>query len=258
LCASPDLWRRATTVEKEDIMARKLAHSRAALGATVVAVVLLVGRGMRGASAADAALPAPALDASIAGSTGQATAVLSGGCFWGMQLVFEHVKGVTAVVAGYAGGSAETATYEQVSTGTTGHAESVRITYDPSQLSYGQLLQVFFSVAHDPTERNRQGPDVGTQYRSVIFYQNDEQRRIAEAYIAQLDRAKVFAHPIVTEVVPFRGFYPAEAYHQDYAVHHPDDLYIVINDRPKVVHLRDELPALYREQRVAYRPQRAG
>jgi len=155
------------------------------------------------------------------------------------------VKGVTKAVSGYSGGDAKTAEYEVVSTGETGHAESVKITYDPSQITYGQLLRVFFSVAHDPTELNRQGPDSGTQYRSVIFYNNDEQKRIAEAYIAQLDKVKVFPRAIVTQVVPLKAFYPAEAYHQDYATRHPNDLYIVYNDAPKVVHLREQLPAIY-------------
>jgi peptide-methionine (S)-S-oxide reductase len=171
--------------------------------------------------------------------------VLAGGCFWGIQAVFEHVKGVTAVTAGYSGGGADTAQYETVSTGTTGHAESVQVTFDPSQISYGQILRVFFSVAHNPTELNRQGPDDGTQYRSSISYANDGQKRIAQAYISQLDQAKVFSRPIVTQVVALKAFYPAEAYHQDYAVHHPDEPYIRINDLPKVEHLRRQLPELY-------------
>jgi peptide-methionine (S)-S-oxide reductase len=159
--------------------------------------------------------------------------------------VFQHVKGVINATSGYSGGSAMTAQYEIVSTGVTGHAESVKITYDPSQITYGQLLRVFFSVAHDPTELNRQGPDEGTQYRSSIWYANDEQKRIAEAYIAQLDKAKIFSGPIVTKVVPVKGFYPAEGYHQNYATIHPDDPYIVYNDAPKVAHLRQQLPELY-------------
>jgi len=187
----------------------------------------------------------PATDAGLASAKGQQTAVIAGGCFWGIQAVFQHVKGVTKAVSGYSGGDAKTAEYEVVSTGETGHAESVKITYDPSQITYGQLLRVFFSVAHDPTELNRQGPDSGTQYRSVIFYNNDEQKRIAEAYIAQLDKVKVFPRAIVTQVVPLKAFYPAEAYHQDYATRHPNDLYIVYNDAPKVVHLREQLPAIY-------------
>jgi len=190
-------------------------------------------------------IPSPELDQPLSKTKGAETAVLAGGCFWGIQAVFEHVKGVTQVTAGYSGGSSGTAQYETVSSGTTGHAESVKIVYDPSQISYGQLLKVYFSVAHDPTQRNRQGPDEGTQYRSAIFYAGDEQKRIAEAYIEQLNKAKVYPRPIVTQVVALKGFYPAENYHQDYAVHHPDDPYIRINDLPKVDHLRETLPELY-------------
>lgn len=217
------------------------------LRAFVGAFVLLGSSGILACNASSAAVtvPNPALDAPLAKAKGSETAVLAGGCFWGIQVVFEHVKGVTRVTAGYSGGTAGTAQYETVSTGTTGHAESVQITYDPAQVSYGQILKVFFAVAHNPTELNRQGPDDGTQYRSAIFYANDEQRRIAQAYIAQLDQARVFPRPIVTQVVALKTFYPAEAYHQDYAVHHPDDPYIRINDLPKVEHLRQQLPELY-------------
>jgi peptide-methionine (S)-S-oxide reductase len=198
--------------------------------------------------AADAkSLPAPAVDAPLVASSQQQTAVLAGGCFWGVQAVFQHVKGVSKSVAGYAGGSAQSADYETVSTGNTGHAESVQVTYDPSQISYGQLLRVFFSAATDPTQLNRQGPDVGSQYRSVIFYSNDEQKRIAEAYIRQLEDARVFSHRIVTQVVPLPGFYRAEEYHQDYAAHHPHNPYIVFNDLPKLSRLRAQFPDLYRE-----------
>src|ERR1700690_909217 len=192
-----------------------------------------------------AAVPSPAVDLPIASSKAEQTAVIAGGCFWGIQAVFQHVKGVTSATSGYSGGDAKTAEYEMVSTGETGHAESVKITYDPAQITYGELLRVFFSVAHNPTELNRQGPDDGTQYRSVIFYGNDEQRKIAEAYIAQLDKAKVFPTPIVTQVVPLKAFYPAEAYHQNYATLHPYELYIVYNDAPKVAHLRQQFPELY-------------
>ena len=192
-----------------------------------------------------AAVPAPVQDAPRATAPGQQTAVISGGCFWGIQAVFQHVKGVISATSGYSGGSAKTAQYEIVSTGETGHAESVQIVYDPSQITYGELLRVFFSVAHDPTQLNRQGPDEGTQYRSSIFYSNDEQKRIAEAYIAQLDNAKVFRRAIVTKVVPLQAFYPAEAYHQNYAATHPNQPYIVYNDAPKVEHLRQEFPDLY-------------
>jgi peptide-methionine (S)-S-oxide reductase len=191
------------------------------------------------------AIPNPTIDAALATAKSQQTAVVSGGCFWGIQAVFQHVKGVISATSGYSGGKANTAEYELVSNGDTGHAESVKITYDSSQITYGQLLRVFFSVAHDPTELNRQGPDTGSQYRSSIFYNSDEQKRIAEAYIAQLDKAKVFPSPIVTQVVALKAFYPAEAYHQDYATRHPDNPYIVYNDAPKVAHLRQEFPDLY-------------
>lgn len=197
------------------------------------------------ATATSVAIPDPALDAPLAAGKGEQTAVLAGGCFWGIEAVFEHVNGVTDVTSGYSGGAAETAHYEMVSSGETGHAESVRITYDPSRISYGQLLKVFFAVAHDPTELNRQGPDTGTQYRSAIFYSGDEQKRIAEAYIKQLNQAKVFERPIVTQVSKLNSYYQAETYHQDYAVHHPDDSYIVINDLPKVASLRQQFPKLY-------------
>ena len=196
-------------------------------------------------NAAGASIPSPVVDSARSSGSGQQTAVIAGGCFWGIQAVFQHVKGVTSATSGYSGGEAKTAQYEVVSTGETGHAESVKITYDPSQVTYGELLRVFFSVAHDPTELNRQGPDDGTQYRSVIFYGNDEQKKIAEAYIAQLDKAKVFPRAIVTQVVPLKAFYPAEAFHQDYAKNHPGDMYIVFNDAPKVAHLREQFPNLY-------------
>jgi peptide-methionine (S)-S-oxide reductase len=190
-------------------------------------------------------LPAPAVDESLANKSGQETLVLAGGCFWGVQAVFQHVKGVVSATSGYSGGASSTAEYEIVSTGKTGHAESVKVVFDPSKITYGQLLQVFFSVALDPTELNRQGPDEGTQYRSAIFYGNDEQKRIAEAYIAQLNQAKVFPKPIVTQVVALKAFYPAEKYHQDYATIHPDNPYIRYNDLPKVAHLQQQFPNLY-------------
>jgi peptide-methionine (S)-S-oxide reductase len=215
----------------------------------------LVLAGLTACTSASAAsdgvkLPAPTVDA-VEPAQAEATAVFAGGCFWGVEAVFEHVKGVHKVVAGYSGGSAGTASYEQVSEGDTGHAESVRVRFDPKQVSYGRLLQVFFSVALDPTELNRQGPDSGTQYRSVIFYGNDEQKRIATSYIAQLTAAKAFPAPIVTQVVPLKAFYPAEAYHQHYFSEHPGNPYIVINDAPKVAHLQQLSPALYQpEQQV--------
>jgi peptide-methionine (S)-S-oxide reductase len=190
-------------------------------------------------------VPGPLEDSPLATSKSEQSAVIAGGCFWGIQAVFQHVRGVISATSGYSGGSAKTAEYELVSTGETGHAESVKITYDASQITYGQLLRVFFSVAHDPTQLNRQGPDEGHQYRSVIFYANDEQKRTAEAYIAQLEKAKIFHHPIVTQVVPLKAFYPAEAYHQNYATLHPDNPYIIYNDAPKVAHLQTQFPDLY-------------
>ncbi|OOG64363.1 peptide-methionine (S)-S-oxide reductase [Rhodanobacter sp. B04] len=197
------------------------------------------------------ALPSPTVDAPKAAVAGEQTAVLAGGCFWGIEAVFEHVKGVHKVVAGFSGGAADTAHYDEVSDGDTGHAESVRVQFDPAKVSYGQLLQVFFSVALDPTELNRQGPDSGTQYRSVIFYGDDEQKKIATDYIAQLTAAKSFPAPIVTQVVPLKAFYPAEAYHQHYFSEHPDNPYIVINDAPKVANLQKLFPTLYQpEQQV--------
>jgi peptide-methionine (S)-S-oxide reductase len=190
-------------------------------------------------------LPDPVVDLPKAATKGQATAVVAGGCFWGVDAVFKHVKGVTRVTSGYSGGSSKTAHYELVGTGATGHAESVQVVYDPSQITYGQLLKVFFSVAHDPTELNRQGPDVGTQYRSAIFYADPDQLRVAKAYVAQLDAAKAFVQPIVTQVAPLNEFYAAEDYHQDYLAHHPENMYIVVNDLPKLAALKKQFPDLY-------------
>jgi len=181
-------------------------------------------------------IPAPTTDAQA--TTGIQTAVIAGGCFWGVQGVFQHTAGVVNAVSGYAGGSKNTADYSTVSSGSTGHAESVEIKYDPSKISYGKILQIFFSVAHDPTQLNRQGPDSGTQYRSAIFTTSDEQKKVAEAYIAQLNAAKVYKKPIVTKVGPLEGFYPAEAYHQDYLTLHPSQPYIAYNDLPKVENLK--------------------
>ena len=203
--------------------------------------------GLLACTSSDAAtpLPNPVVDTPVASAKGTATAVLAGGCFWGVEAVFEHVKGVTQAISGYSGGTKETADYGKVSSGTTGHAESVQISYDASRITYGQLLKIYFSVAHNPTELNRQGPDEGTQYRSAIFYANDEQKRVASAYIAQLEAAKAFRRTVVTQVVPLQAFYPAEAYHQDYVVHHPYEPYIVINDLPKVAALQRQFPDLY-------------
>src|SRR5712675_649124 len=204
------------------------------------------GRGATcGTSGPAVTIPNPEVDNSLSTVSGQETAVVAGGCFWGIQAVFEHVKGVIRATSGYSGGGASTATYEKVCSGRTGHAEAVQVVFDPSQISFGQILKVFFSVAHDPTELNRQGPDEGTQYRSVIFFSSEEQHHVARAYIDQLDGAKVFGGPIVTQVVGLQAFYPAEGYHQDYAVHHPSEPYIAINDLPKVEHLKQTLPELY-------------
>jgi peptide-methionine (S)-S-oxide reductase len=210
------------------------------LGITLLTLVQACGAAERAVW-----LPAPAVDIPASMAKGPQTAVFAGGCFWGVEAVFRHMKGVSSAVSGYAGGGAKTADYEMVSTGTTGHAESVKVTYDPAQVSYGQLLTVFFSVAHDPTQLNRQGPDTGTQYRSAIFTTNDEQKRVAQAYVAQLDQAKVYGRPIVTEIVPLPAFYAAEAYHQNYLALHPTQPYIVFNDLPKVENLRTQFPALY-------------
>ena len=189
----------------------------------------------------------PAVDESPGAIKGKPMPVLSGGCFWGVQAVFEHARGVISATSGYAGGTPDTATYDSVSTGQTGHAESVKIVYDPSEITNGQLLMIFFSVVHNPTELDKQGPDWGTQYRSSIFYVGPEQKKIAEAYIEQLNAAKVYSSRIVTQVVPLKGFYPAEGYHQDYLKHHPDNPYIVINDLPKIHNLKRDFPDLYRE-----------
>jgi len=202
--------------------------------------------GAAAANASDRPIPAFTGATPSAVPKGEQTAVLAGGCFWGVDAVFKHVQGVKGVVAGYAGGSAATAHYEVVSAGGTGHAESVKIAYDPAKISYSDLLRIFFSVAHDPTQLNRQGPDTGTQYRSVIFYANEDQKQIALAYIAQLNEAKVFPRPIVTQVVPLKAFYPAEGYHQNFLALHPDNPYIVYNDLPKLAKLRKQFPALFR------------
>ena len=198
---------------------------------------------------AAANFPDPATDIPAANAKAKETIVLAGGCFWGVEAVFESLKGVSSAVSGYAGGSKSNAHYEMVGSGTTGHAESVEVTYDPSQISFGQILKVFFSVAHDPTELNRQGPDEGTQYRSSVFYTNEDQKRVTEAYIQQLDNAKVFRRKIATKVVPLQGFYAAEAYHQKYLQHHPDQPYIVYNDLPKLKHLQQQFPDMVKKNR---------
>ena len=211
-------------------------------------VLLAAGLPMLSCQAAsNTPIPAATSDVPLATTSSRETAVFAGGCFWGTQAVFERVKGVVETTAGYSGGNASTAHYADVTTETTGHAESVRVVYDPSKLTYGQLLRIFFSVAHDPTQLNRQGNDVGTSYRSAIFFANDEQKRIATAYIAQLDAAHVFPKPIVTQVVPLQGFYKAEDYHQDYALKNPDNPYIYVCDRPKIAALKQQFPELFQK-----------
>ena len=220
--------------------------------ASALILLGIVASGCKGTATAatHGPVPAAAFDAPKAGHAGKETAVFAGGCFWGTQSVFQRVRGVTATTAGYAGGSAWTATYDQVTTETTGHAESVRVVFDPAQITYGQLLRIFFSVAHDPTELNRQGPDVGTSYRSAIFYTSAQQQKIATAYIAQLDAAKVFPRAIVTEVTPLKGFYNAESYHQDYATKNPGNPYIQVCDVPKIEALKKQFPELFVEYKA--------
>jgi peptide-methionine (S)-S-oxide reductase len=217
----------------------------------VVAPLAIVGlaRNPTAKPAITTSVPDPAVDVPLSTSGGSETMVVAGGCFWGVQAVFQHVNGVISATSGYAGGTANTAQYEVVSSGRTGHAESVKVTYDPSKVSYGQLLKIFFSVAHDPTQLNEQGPDVGPQYRSVVFAADDTQRRIARGYIDQLDAAKVFRRRIVTDVASSQKFYEAEAYHQDYFTRHPYDPYILMNDRPKVEALRRQFPDRYLDRK---------
>jgi len=219
----------------------------ALLVVAAVGAFMFVRAAKASGSAAGGPIPAPKTDDALAKTPGRAKAVFAGGCFWGTQAVFERLKGVVDTTVGYSGGSAATATYAQVTTETTGHAESVEVVYDPSRITYGTLLRIFFSVAHDPTQLNRQGPDVGPSYRSAIFYENDDQKRIAQAFIEQLDAAHVFSGPIVTEVSPLKGFYRAEEYHQDYALHNPGNPYILVCDRPKIEALRREFPELFQE-----------
>ena len=232
-------------IPSSNLFSGRMPQRRHAVAACAAAV-LLAACNLAGARSNPVALPDPKLDVPRAAKPGKAVAVFAGGCFWGVEAVFEHVRGVTDATSGYSGGSALSAHYALVGTGRTGHAESVRVTYDPSQVTYGELLKVFFSVAHDPTQVDRQSPDVGPQYRSEIFTATKAQREVAAAYIAQLDAAKVFAHPIATKVEPLQAFHPAEAYHQDYLQLHPDEPYIVYNDAPKLVELKRLFPALYR------------
>lgn len=227
-------------------MIRSIMRGIAVGGAALAAVAIFVGHG---ASAAVMA-PSPEVGGGLATAPGEEVAIFSGGCFWGVQAVFQHMNGVTSAVSGYTGGGLKNPSYEQVSTGTTGHAESVRVSFDPSKVSYADLLRVFFSVATDPTELNYQGPDHGTQYRSVLWYTSDAQKTTAKAYIDQLAKAKTYPNKIVTEVKPAQDFYNAEGYHQDYETLHPAQPYIAINDAPKVANLKKLFPAMYREQPV--------
>ena len=228
-------------------MNRAFRNSLSGRTSPVLIAILVLASWSQTNAAGGLVFPDPVVDSPLATKKGRQTAVVAGGCFWGVQIVFQHVKGVNHATSGYSGGSVASPTYERVSTGETGHAESVKITFDPAQITYGQLLKLFFSVVHDPTQLNRQGPDTGSQYRSMIFYADDDQKHIAEAYISQLERTKLFPRPIVTQVVPLKSFYDAELYHQDYARFHPDDPYIVRIDAPKVEQLRDQFPNLYKK-----------
>ena len=213
-------------------------------GCAILAVIFALTRPTASKSAP---FPDPVVDDALAATSSQRSVVVAGGCFWGVEAVYRHTKGVISATSGYSGGTVKNPSYDAVCTGRTGHAESVRVVFDPAQVSYGQILKIFFSVAHDPTEVNRQGPDTGTQYRSAVFFEGEDQGRITRAYIDQLNQAKVFRRPIATQVMPLEQFYQAEAYHQNYAAQHPDQPYIAINDLPKVDALRKELPALYRK-----------
>ncbi len=227
-------------------MKRSLPSFVAVLAVITIALVLFAAKLTNGASrSTDGPVSAPSFDARVMGVATEDTAVFAGGCFWGVEAVYDHVKGVKRAISGYAGGDVASPSYEQVSTGDTGHAESVEVIYDPSQVTYGKLLQIFFSVAHDPTQLNRQGPDRGTQYRSAIFYRNAQQQQVAESYIKQLSAAKTFSRPIVTQVAALRAFFPAEEYHQNYLAQHPNQPYIVINDQPKIAALKAQFPDVY-------------
>jgi len=227
-------------------MMADMARAGAAVVALASGALLLGGR--RDSVQASITVPAPAVGATLSTASRDETIVFAGGCFWGIQAVFEHVRGVKSAVSGYAGGTVASPSYEDVSSGSTGHAESVQVVFDASQVSLGKLLEIFFSVAHDPTQKNRQGPDVGTQYRSAVFYITQEQRQVTEAYIKQLTDAKTFPRPIVTQVASLRAFYPAESYHQHYAMMHPDSPYIYTYDLPKVAALKERFASVYREE----------
>ena len=227
-------------------MARTSNRGLAALGTGLAAALLFAARAVAGPTSPPPTLPDPMLDQPVATAAGEQTIVFAGGCFWGVQAVFQHVKGVVSATSGYAGGvDRNKVTYDDVSSGNTGHAEVVQVVFDPAKVSLGQLLKVFFSVVHDPTELNRQGPDVGTQYRSAIYNTSDAQRQVEKSYVAQLTAAKAFPKPIVTEIAPLKKFYEAEAYHQNYYNTHPNQPYIVINDKPKVEALRTQFADLW-------------
>jgi peptide-methionine (S)-S-oxide reductase len=234
----------------EGTMAKTKSMSVLIAGALLLAPLLMLASGRSQAAEPAVAIPPAALDEAVPAGVGAQTVVVAGGCFWGMQAVYEHTKGVTLAVSGYSGGSKETAHYQMVGTERTGHAESVSVTYDPRQITLGKILQIYFSVAHNPTELNYQGPDSGTSYRSAIFYANDEQKKVAAAYVEQLDKAHAFNAPVVTKLEPLSGFYPAEDYHQDFAVVHPTYPYIVFNDLPKVENLKRMFPDYYRDTPV--------
>jgi len=227
-------------------MSMSINRSMAAFAAVIAVAVFAFADRLHGASRQPVPLPSVVTDEHPSAKT--ETTVFAGGCFWGIQSVFQHTKGVISATSGYAGGWAQKPSYEDVSSGRTGHAESVRVVFDPAQISYGQLLKIFFSVAHDPTQLNHQGPDVGTQYRSALFYMTDEQKRVAESYIEELTKSHAFARPIVTEVKALKDFFPAEAYHQNYAELHPNEPYIVYNDAPKIVNLKKQFPELYTDK----------
>jgi peptide-methionine (S)-S-oxide reductase len=233
-------------------------HSFNPLNRLVITFLAALAPALSSCAESATVIPAPAVDQPAPGGAVSDTAVLAGGCFWGVQGVFQHLKGVKQVLSGYAGGTKDTADYESVGTGRTGHAESVRITFDPRMVSYGRILQIYFSVAHDPTQLNRQGPDTGTQYRSAIFVMDERQRSIAQQYVSQLDRAGVFGRPIVTKIDRFTGFYPAEGYHQDFATVHPDHPYIAFNDRPKIENFKRLYPELYQSTPVLVGSEHAG
>lgn len=230
---------------------RNVNRVSAALALAVIGGMFVSTQRASAAAKRMTVIPSPVVDQPLAPVKGEQTAVFAGGCFWGIQSVFQHTKGVVSATSGYAGGWTDKPSYEQVSSGQTGHAESVRVVFDPSQISYGQLLKIFFSVAHDPTELNRQGPDVGTQYRSALFYTSDDQKKTAEAYIDQLNQSHVFNKKIVTEVKAYKAFFPAEAYHQGYAERNPTQPYIAINDAPKVVNLKKQFPEFYTDKLAA-------